>query len=284
MQEKHCLVAEVSQRIDDLKENFAHMKTRRGKNLRKYERQSATGMYMGVQITQDQRRGNSEQDYVAAVDRDIDDLLDGSVFFLENRFLKYLDSKPHSLFNVFNYNRWPSKDEDEDQFRKYGDDIIESLVEHYRPLLSQEEQESASDQWLNLKLQVNRLKKRSILETYETVMGSDPSCEEFKSIQNIIPIVNVMLTISPSTAECERGFSTMNRIKTQSRTSMSQSTLQNLIRISVDGPSMQDFSATKSIIHWMDSSKGTRHVKGHKLPSPKPKPKVYCISDSDSDD
>ena len=89
-----------------------------------------------------------------------------------------------------------------EEFRSFGKDEIEKLVDLFEPMLTKEEHENALNQWLDY---------------------NDKDC-----IKYILPLVNIMLTISPSTAECERGFSTMNRVKTQGRTSMNQSLLQNL--------------------------------------------------------
>ncbi|KAG1673513.1 hypothetical protein GQR58_015535 [Nymphon striatum] len=44
-----------------------------------------------------------------------------------------------------------------------------------------------------------------------------------------------------STVECERGFSKQNLVKTCLRNSMSVSALDNLMRISIDGPSLENF-------------------------------------------
>ncbi|XP_052240469.1 uncharacterized protein LOC127851047 [Dreissena polymorpha] len=48
-------------------------------------------------------------------------------------------------------------------------------------------------------------------------------------IQNILTLVNIMVSISPSTAECERQFSAMKLIKSCRRSHMHQDTLEALI-------------------------------------------------------
>ena len=65
------------------------MKTRRGKTLRQFQVESANGSFKGVIITQQvQRRG--ENDNNNQVERSIDSLLDGSIFLLEKRSIKYI--------------------------------------------------------------------------------------------------------------------------------------------------------------------------------------------------
>ena len=52
-------------------------------------------------------------------------------------------------------------------------------------------------------------------------------------MKHIMILILIMLTISPTTAECERGFSSVNNIKTTARTSMKQEVLSSLVRIKV---------------------------------------------------
>ena len=103
-----------------------------------------------------------------------------------------------------------------------------------------------------------------------------------------IMILILITTISPTTAECERGFSTVNNIKTTARTSMKQEALSSLVRIKVDGPHLMEYNPTESIINWLNSGKGTRHIKviyhikGHICTGPRG-PKA-AAPQSDADD
>ena len=83
-------------------------------------------------------------------------------------------------------------------------------------------------------------------------------------MKHIMILILIMLTISPTTAECERGFSSVNNIKTTARTSMKQEALSSLVRIKVECPDLMEYNPTESIINWLNSgTKGTRHIKGH---------------------
>ena len=53
-----------------------------------------------------------------------------------------------------------------------------------------------------------------------------------KEISNLIPLIEFYFSIQSNTAECERGFSRMNNIKTKSRNCMDIETLDYLIRVS----------------------------------------------------
>ncbi|XP_053372821.1 uncharacterized protein LOC128546379 [Mercenaria mercenaria] len=59
------------------------------------------------------------------------------------------------------------------------------------------------------------------------------------------------LLVAPvSTVECERGFSKQNLIKTCLRNSLAMSALNNLMRISIDGPGLTDFDFGCAFKKW----------------------------------
>jgi len=54
-------------------------------------------------------------------------------------------------------------------------------------------------------------------------------------------LAHLALIIPVATADCERGFSTQNRVKTDDRSSLSQQKLNDLMRISMHGPDLELF-------------------------------------------
>ena len=58
---------------------------------------------------------------------------------------------------------------------------------------------------------------------------------------NLVHVVQIMLLLPVSNAKVERGFSTMRRIKNDWRSSLSEETLDPLMRISIDGPPLKEF-------------------------------------------
>ena len=55
--------------------------------------------------------------------------------------------------------------------------------------------------------------------------------------------------------DCERGFSTMKRIKTEKRNSLSCQNLQHLLIISIEGPTALDFPYDKAVGKWAAEKK-----------------------------
>ena len=99
-------------------------------------------------------------------------------------------------------------------------------------------------------------------------MYSDLLRQKPIELENILLLVEIMLTLTvgPSTAACERGFSVLNRIKTNLRCSLGQDCLRQLLNISVhEFNSQKEHMAVikRAVNKWLCS--GHKHVDGHKL-------------------
>ena len=66
----------------------------------------------------------------------------------------------------------------------------------------------------------------------------------------VLLLVELLLSIPISNAKVERMFSLMNRVRTDFRASLSQNTLNNLIRIQMEGPPLEEFNITPAIQLW----------------------------------
>ncbi|XP_078679314.1 uncharacterized protein LOC144914964 [Branchiostoma floridae x Branchiostoma belcheri] len=60
-------------------------------------------------------------------------------------------------------------------------------------------------------------------------------------------------TTATPTADCERAFSTLKRVKTRLRSRLKTSTLNNLLKISIDGPHIDDFNFEEAATVWGDA-------------------------------
>lgn len=65
-------------------------------------------------------------------------------------------------------------------------------------------------------------------------------------------LVEMMLELPLATACCERGFSTLKRIKSDWRSLLGTDTLDHLMRISADGPDLESYNAAHALQHWWD--------------------------------
>ncbi|XP_077866709.1 zinc finger protein 862-like [Saccoglossus kowalevskii] len=89
------------------------------------------------------------------------------------------------------------------------------------------------------------------------MLTKSPYQEDFK---DLLHLIQLMLVIPVTSAQCERVFSAQNRIKSDCRSSLATQTVEHLIRISSDGPSLDDFDTESVARCWMNNSKRPRRI------------------------
>ncbi len=67
---------------------------------------------------------------------------------------------------------------------------------------------------------------------------------------NLCKLAQICLILPLSTADCERAFSTMKRVKTTLRNRLCTKTLDSLMRIRVEGPDMSSFDFELALNSW----------------------------------
>ena len=71
------------------------------------------------------------------------------------------------------------------------------------------------------------------------------------------------MTISSNIVICERGFSCMNRGKSVLQTRLDEDTLDHIMYITIDGPSLDNFDPEKFVSDWIESTITSRHLNAH---------------------
>ena len=66
-----------------------------------------------------------------------------------------------------------------------------------------------------------------------------------------------MMTLSQSTAKCERSFSAINQLKSNVRTRISQGILVDLMRVPSSDISTKEYCSGPAIFHWILDAKTT---------------------------
>ncbi|XP_032997999.1 zinc finger protein 862-like [Lacerta agilis] len=118
-----------------------------------------------------------------------------------------------------------------------------------------------------------RVDKEAILEEYQEFKvwaGNKTSitCEEaWQRLQaestasasyiNICKVLNFLRVLPLSTAECERGVSQLNLVKTDSRKRLLATTIDDLLMIKMNGPDLEIFNAANAVnLWWNDVARG----------------------------
>uniref|UniRef100_A0A3B4VPG3 HAT C-terminal dimerisation domain-containing protein n=1 Tax=Seriola dumerili TaxID=41447 RepID=A0A3B4VPG3_SERDU len=103
-------------------------------------------------------------------------------------------------------------------------------------------------------LQVKRLCRRFSLCEEQAVNGMRDFLEHpDKEPESLIPLIRCMQTIPCSTAECERGFSLMNNVCTDKRSTLLLSNICHLMMISINGPPLSLFEPRQYVTTWLKS-------------------------------
>ncbi|XP_060786920.1 zinc finger protein 862-like [Neoarius graeffei] len=161
-------------------------------------------------------------------------------------------------FNIFNHECWPEMRED---LVDYGAEDLDFLLNHFSIVLQRNSVDinQAKEEFQGLKLLISQLfMDKTYLSLWEMILTREPYCTDFK---NVLHLVQIMLVLPVSAAVCERGFSTQKRIKSDARASLHPSTVGDLIRIRVEGPSLEDFDTRESVAAWF--SQGQRARRPH---------------------
>ena len=188
---------------------------------------------------------------------DFTKLIEDTVAYLDTRF-ENLDKKPLSCFEIFDISKLPYDRED---VAIYGDKEVDDLIGHFSDVLTEEEIREIPNQWPDFKIWMAGHRGRShLLDLYSDLVKENP-----QHLQHILVLVQLLLTLSPSTASCERGFSCMNRVKNSQRTCLHNDILNDLMQLSANGCEVDEYSPDKAVEHWFFSGKGTRHL-SHKTP------------------
>ncbi|XP_052249683.1 zinc finger protein 862-like [Dreissena polymorpha] len=133
----------------------------------------------------------------------------------------------------------PSNISEAESVTKYGLDELDKLIEHFEMHLPQKENARSEFQTYK-RLVKGSYSKMSVTQVLRIlVKGND--------LPNIVMLLKCCVVIPMTSVQCERGFSTQNRIKSKSRTSLKSKALDDLMRISGDGPTPGDFDFGRAL-------------------------------------
>ena len=182
-------------------------------------------------------------------------IIDSAVSQIDARF-KVFQQSPITDFAVLDYRQWPHEI---CELAVYGRKQIENLVKHFAPVLTEEEVEGVVKEFTSFKVHVTKLRTSSPKIVFRDLLLMPP-----ESCKNFMALVEIMMTISTSTAVVERGFSHMNIVKSSTRTLLGNDTLNNLLEIKLNGESIKEFNPDEAIVHWLNTGSKMRHINGHK--------------------
>lgn len=129
----------------------------------------------------------------------------------------------------------------------YGNQQIEELTEHYSDVV---DQQATLQEWgcfVNVVQNSDNLKGKDSHEMLKAIVQQQSLHDIFP---NLYKLAAIALVIPVSSADCERGFSTLKRVKTKLRNRLSNRILNHLLTVSIEGPRRQDFDFQRAADIW----------------------------------
>ena len=186
-----------------------------------------------------------------SLEREFDSFLTEVKGYIDNRFGN-LQEEPLSFFKVFDPREMP---QERSHLATYGNLEVKSLVEHFSNYLTEEEERNITAQWPALRTRLVRQKAISPNDVFSNLLASRPD-----DVKDCLVLLDLMLTLSPSTAKCERGFSAMNHLKCNLRTTLGQNTLSDLMRMRSSDQTIKAYKPNAAINNWFSAAKTKRHI------------------------
>ncbi|XP_030281580.1 zinc finger protein 862-like [Sparus aurata] len=106
---------------------------------------------------------------------------------------------------------------------------------------------SAEDEWYSLREYIRQNNGLSQEQLVKLLLTEDTMAELYPSMRLL---ASVLMVIPVSTADSEGAFSTLKRVKARLRSRMTNKTLNALLTISIDGPSVNDFDFDRAVSAW----------------------------------
>lgn len=147
---------------------------------------------------------------------------------------------------VFDTTTWPSGTE----LASFGNDDILALARYFELSMPPGYSEQALlEEWLGLKAVAKNLPFSMLCKNALAQHGRFPLLSRLVAVVVCVPV---------STSCCERGFSAMNRIRTDERTKLSNEVINMLMMTAVNGVAVTEYDPQPAIQHWYLTSSGRR--------------------------
>lgn len=126
-------------------------------------------------------------------------------------------------------------------------------MEHFSPVLSNPEK--IGDQWTMLKARIFMEHKKS----FEKLTWADVGRVHGSACPDIMNLMDLIQVIPVATADCERGFNVMKRVKSDWRSRLNADTLSDLLLVQLTSPNIPDYDPGPAVEMWhSDCVRGRR--------------------------
>eukprot|EP00731_Ephydatia_muelleri_P022417 Em0014g1008a len=190
-------------------------------------------------------------------------LVDGLTAQLEKRLGENGTDDVTSAMHFLSLHSWPHQANEE-----FGNQDVALLLRHFEPIL-----EKCGVDVSVVLTEWNLLKDIVYAETTKVLPKKPEWVDVFRTAQdncpNVLQLVDLLLSLPASSADCERGFSLTKVIKSDWRSRLRDTMVTDLMTVQLHSPEIGDFDPASSILRWKGTCKRRLSLN---------------ISDSNSDD
>lgn len=135
----------------------------------------------------------------------------------------------------------------------FGDDCLDDLTEHFKAVLESAHVDTTqvTDEWTSLKTTIYN--HPDWQTTLKDITWAEVNRRWGKGHDNILAVVDMVLTFPASTAECERGFNVMKMIKSDWRSALNNTSINDLMCVLLESSTITDFNPQRAIQLWLKS-------------------------------
>ena len=128
----------------------------------------------------------------------------------------------------------------------YGNDKVDILSKHFVSL----DPHALRMDWTNFRTYMIQCCEHMSMQAVLSKLATNSTMHQM--YPQLSKLAQICLIIPVSTADCERGFSAMARVKTKLRNQMKNFTLNHCLRILIEGPPIQEFDFEKVLNSWKE--------------------------------
>ena len=234
LQRSSISLAQVHRYLEATKAVLTRYKSKPGPMLKQIEEKAS---FEGIELA------GSDASFVASHKSLLDDLLSS----LEERLGDFQQGVVHAT--IVDLASWPDKSSS----NAFGDDEIDTLVEHFATVLQGAGADTAkmSDEWTTLKASIYA--QPDWLQYIKCVTWPELHRKFSTEAPNVFILIDLVLSLPVSTAECERRFNTMKQIKNDWRSSLASDTINDLMTILLCSPDISNYNPKEAIQLWLTS-------------------------------
>ena len=227
-------LAQVHRYFHATKAVLTRYKSKPGPMLKQIEEKAT---FEGIELA------GSDASFVASHKSLLDDLLSS----LEERLGDFQQGVVHATM-IVDLASWPDKSSS-----AFGNYEIDTLVEHFATVLQGAGADIAkmSDEWTALKASIYA--QHDWLQYIKCVTWQELHRKFSTEAPNVFILIDLVLSLPVSTAECEREFNTMKQIKNNWRSSLASDTINDLMTILLCSPDISNYNPNEAIQLWLAS-------------------------------